>query len=430
MSISGESTVAPSRDLEGSHKSLDGEVYGFEGSVISSLDKSPYANAQIVSLEVGLNATRFDVHGTILQQSTELAAKFDPWSLKKVPVPLPEIDEATAHTLVHYLYTGKYQALGSESESEEAIALDYKLGTCAYCAAIRYKLPGLVELAREKITSFGEDVSIFDILAVAKDHAFPMLPEDELWYSGYVESAINGAMAENPEPFRKPDFITQVEGNSRLLQVVWKTVMSSYARTPVASVNIDDEVVTPTAEKIPDITESAESQEEEPTIEDRILVDELEAAEVVTALTALEIKQTEARKPITVEIDDMQGDTLKLDEIEPTDSTPQAPEPFTDELGFESSKTYQQMGKKFEQVPETVATAALEATKSGHTRSDSVVEVEETVAPPELERKATCGSEAVDAVAGSPQAALSAIEGVTASKKSKKMKKKKATTFI
>ncbi|KAI8939251.1 hypothetical protein NX059_005077 [Plenodomus lindquistii] len=430
MSISGDSTVAPSRDLDGSNQSVDGETYGIEGLVISSPDRSPYANAQIVSLEVGLHATRFDVHGTILQQSAELAAKFDPWSLKKLPVPLPEIDEATAHTLIHYLYTGSYQALGSQGHSEKAIAINYKLGTCAYCAAIRYKLPGLIELAREKITGFGEDVGIFEILAVAKDHAFPMLPEDELWYPEYVASAIKSAMVDDPEPFKRPDFIMKVEGNSRLLQVVWKTVMSSYAPTPVAAIEVDDGAVTPTAERVPDTKALVEPQEEESTTEDRILVDEAEnVGRPISTTAIIEAEEPVPSDPVATHVDDMQDDTFKLDEIEPTDAMPQAPESFTDELGYGSSKMYQQMGKKIEQVTDTAAPIIKELAHPVHARSDSVIEVEEAVSSPGVEKKSGSKDEVADALEEMQQLPNGNGEGSPVPKKTKKSKKKKGTTF-
>jgi hypothetical protein len=184
----------------------------------------------------------------------------DPWSLAKQSLSLPELDIATAHSLVHYLYTGKYQTLGTQASSDKVIPEGYKLSACVYCAAVRYKLPGLVALAMEKIASFDDDVSIFDVLAVARDYAFPLLPEEDAWYPTYVESALNTAMAEDPEPFRKPEFITQVEGNSKLLQVVWKTVISNYARAPGTSVAKEEDAVTPTAGVGPEVSGSADME--------------------------------------------------------------------------------------------------------------------------------------------------------------------------
>ncbi|CAO2654526.1 Nn.00g112590.m01.CDS01 [Neocucurbitaria sp. VM-36] len=423
MSVSDISTLAVSRDNEGSYQLLDGYAYGVGDLAVNSYEKSPYANAQMVSLDVGPDATRFDIHGTVLCQSAELAAKFDPWSLKKEPVPLPELDEATAHTLVHYLYTGKYQALNTHAQSDKAVALSYKLGTCVYCAAVRYKLPGLVELAKDKITSFGEDVSIFDTLAMAREHAFPLLPDEETWYPAYLEGAINSAMAEDPEPFRKPDFITQVEGNSRLLQVVWKTVMSNYARTPVAPVVAEDDAVTPTAESVPEEPAPVDTQESEPTQEpeDASSREPEPVENVASAPEPIEVGPSP--KVAVSESDNTQDESLELDDIEPTVETRQAPEPFTDELGFETSKMYKQMGKKSD-VPFEAETTLETPKKTTHTRSDSVMQGEESEAKPELERK---DSEAAEAEDNSLQVVNGSNDGATPTKKGKKQKKKKST---
>jgi hypothetical protein len=71
----------------------------------------PYADAETVFLHIGPDATPFSVHLTVLARSVVLAAKFDTWSMAKQHVTIPELNETTAHTLVHYLYTGKYQDL-------------------------------------------------------------------------------------------------------------------------------------------------------------------------------------------------------------------------------------------------------------------------------------------------------------------------------
>jgi len=137
---------------------------------------SPYATTQMVSLEVGPEATRFLVHDSVLSRSEVLAAKSYPLAFVKQSVLLPELDLNTAHTLVHYLYTGKYQSLNTLTSSDKVIPEVYKLGAGVYCAAARYKLPGLAELAQNKLKSLDEEMSIFDILTVARDHAFPLLP--------------------------------------------------------------------------------------------------------------------------------------------------------------------------------------------------------------------------------------------------------------
>jgi hypothetical protein len=381
----------------------------------------------MVFLNVGPDATRFTVHDSVLNQSEVLASKSDPWGLAKQPVSLPELDNATAHSLVHYLYTGKYQSLNTQASPDKVIPEGYRLSACVYCAAVRYKLPGLAELAKEKIASFDDDVSIFDVLAVARDHAFPLLLEEDTWYPAYVEGALNSAMAEDPEPFRKPDFITQVEGNSKLLQVVWKTVMSNYARAPVTPATKDDGAVTPTAETIP---EDVGTVDDEPSESIPELEEAIEESETMNnpapALVFTEDVPDASPEDITADSETTQDDSPDFEDIEPAVETPATPEPFTDELGFGTSKTYQQMGKK----PDLAAANDViseELKTPIHVRSDSVMQVEQAVEKPGLDAMPSMDmNQALDA----EHAPHDANDLATPPKKSKKTKKKGKSSIV
>jgi hypothetical protein len=342
-----------------------------------------------------------------------LAAKFDTSSLAKQSLSIPELDETTAHTLVHYLYTGRYQDLKPPSQTENLTTASYKAGTCVYCAAVRYQLVGLAELAKEKIRVLDESVSIAEILAIARDHAFPLLPEDETWYPVYLEDAIKYAMVTDPEPFRRPEFITKVEGNSRLLQVVWKTVMSNYASLPLPKKEHNENVPSAPEAVIDDVND-VDGEERHETGEKPSMGATKESMKENSAADALPSYQTEPKLSVA---NDAFENTLKLDDIEPTMDTPQAPEPFTDELGFEKSKMYQKMGKK---DTETSVRSGGEGEREqvAHKRSDSVVHVEEAVTTP-LE-------EAEEADKSGDVAPSEAI----GSKKSKKSNKKKKSQIV
>ncbi|KAI4942474.1 hypothetical protein J4E91_010071 [Alternaria rosae] len=428
MSVSDNSTLDVSHDNDG----MGGYAYGTGDLAVSPEEVSPYATTQMVSLEVGPEATRFLVHDSVLSRSEVLAAKSYPLAFVKQSVLLPELDLNTAHTLVHYLYTGKYQSLNTLASSDKVIPEVYKLGAGVYCAAARYKLPGLAELAQNKLKSLDEEMSIFDILTVARDHAFPLLPEDDLWYPSYVEQSLNNAMADDPEPFRKPDFITTVEGNSRLLQLVWKTVMSNYARAPATPVVNNEEATTPTAELVPELNESVGAEADVPTIaspkvEDKeesmakpvsAPVPENDAAEAPVVNDAIVSKQTEEVAP-------------KLEEAQPVEK-PATLEPFTDELDFKSSKTYQQMGNR---KPEQVNTSGTisETTKAPiHVRSDSVMQVEQPVVTPTDKETKTDGIAQAEEVTERTLADLGELKALVApeSKKSKKRSKKSKSATV
>jgi hypothetical protein len=321
--------------------------------------------------------------------------------------------------MVHFLYTGNYQALKVDANFDKIVPQSYMLGTCAYCAAARYKLPGLVELAKEKIVSLGEDVSIFDVLSVARDHGFPLLPEDDTWYSAYVEGALNSAMAEDPEPFRKPDFITQVEGNSKLLQVVWKTVMSNYAQTSTKSAAKDDEIATPTVETNLEPYEPASAEDYGTAANTQNVshgdLDTINEPATVPATSTTTMDSS--TDDVAASSETTQEESIEFDDIQPMMKRPAAPESFTDELDYGSSKTYQQMGKKSAQTTATDAPSNA-SEKPLHARSDSVMQFEE----PELKP-----SDTTDVVCDSEQLPHEVNDAAPSSKKNKKQKKKKSS---
>jgi hypothetical protein len=392
-------------------------------------DCRPYADAEIVSLIVGPDATPFSIHNTVLAQSAVLAAKLDPGSMAKQHVLLPELDEATAHTLVHYMYTGKYQYLLKSAGRKTPVVSSYQAGTCVYCAAARYQLSGLIDLAKSKIMSLDKEVSISDVLAMARDYAFPLLPEDETWYPGYLESAIKSAMAKDPEPFRRPEFITQVEGSSRLLQVVWKTVINNYASAVVVTNAHDEDKFS--SGKIASDYELHEDKESQRGNNDSIV--ELQPPASVDGSQTTAVAHDIAADPPspetfseTLNIDDASlEDSLNLDDIEPTVETPQALDAFTDELGFEKSKMYQKMGKH-ETTTEPHITMDSELQRLSHKRTDSVVQAEEGTTTPTKEAEGATiipvgeDEEADKAEVTATMVPNGLIEGASASKKSKK----------
>ncbi|RYO16627.1 hypothetical protein AA0111_g11277 [Alternaria arborescens] len=378
MSVSDNSTLDVSHESDG----MGGYAYGTGDMAVSPEEKSPYATTQIVALDVGPEPTRFLVHDSVLSRSKVLAAKSFPVAFVQQPVLLPELDQNTAHTLIHYLYTGKFQSLSILASSDKIIPELYKLGTSVYCAAARYKLPGLAELAQNKMKSLDEEMSIFDILSVARDHAFPLLPEDDVWYPSYVEDSLNNAMADDPEPFRKPDFITSVGSDSKLLQLVWKTVMNNYARAPATPAANDEETSTPTAEPVPELQESIGDENDVSAVVPQETDEADETA--VTAVSVPAPRDDVIEAPIVEDIiipKPSKEAAPKAEDAQPTEDKPATLEPFTDELDFKSSKTYQQMGNKKPEQVQASAISSGETKASAHVRSDSVVQIEQPLAP-------------------------------------------------
>jgi hypothetical protein len=367
---------------------------------------------------VGPKQTRYRVHRAILAQSTELDAKpsLKLWGEKTHDtISLPELDELTAHTLVHFLYTGRYNTLEPRDAASRTALSQYKLGTCAYCAAIRYKLPGLAELAKQTMIAQQDNLSIFDVLIVAREHAFPLLPDDEGWFSGYLEDAIHAAVTKDADLFTRPGFVDQIEGDRRYRQVVMKAIVNSYSQPP------------PVAET--------------PTVDNDLNRHKPVAEEWKRHVSTSTLSPIVAVAESTDQDRNIATQETVLDEITPTLEQHVAPEPYTDELGFESSKTFQnqKMGAQ------AIATDTVPV-KPAHVRNDSVMGIESTVPDSAAVEKqepvkraevvaniakedATPSAAAVDNVT---TPVSNAVEGnaLTAKKSKKKNKKKVAGTVL
>lgn len=275
---------------------------------------------------------------------------------KEQPVSLPKLDEGPAHTLVHYLYAGTF-----EFKFRYAPVGKFRHSTCVYCAAVQYQLPSLAELSKDKIVEDGEVVPIFDILRVARDQAFPLLPETDTWYSQYLEDVIQKAMAQDPEPFRKPDFITRVEGNSRLLQIVWKTVMSNYATASAPASAREGGAETPLAESmITDSeapTQSSQHQLPSPT---ESTVDSPPTSRAADDLT----------EPQHLDLDSGKPNTHAKPESEEVVVKTVAERMFEDDFGLPAIEPT----TKQQPVIQVVDTPVKDIKTLAHARTDSVVE--------------------------------------------------------
>lgn len=380
-----------------------------------------------MSLIIGRDATPFSVHSTFLVQSAVLASKIQNGSMAKQHVSIPELDKPTAHTLVHYLYTGNYEDLRTSSSTAVSIPSTYAASTCVYCAAVRYELPGLAELAKAKIKSFDQQVSISDVLCMARDHAFPLLPDGETWYPAYLETTIQSTMAKDPEPFKRPEFITQVEGNSRLLQIVWKTVMSNYTTVPLAPQASD--IVMSSEIKGTDKDDQFDVREDERMEHVGKFSDQRPVSADGSQTTAVANDASNGISSPGVLSEANQADdasivsSLKLETDSPI-SSHKTPEPFTDELGYGRSKVYQTMGSKDAELEAHVKQES-KGQSPAKLRADSVTDMAAPVKEVEPVAKNAADIQASDKIEASPT-----VETANQSKKSKKKDKKKKPSNV
>ncbi|KAL4975901.1 hypothetical protein BDW66DRAFT_136605 [Aspergillus desertorum] len=97
-------------------------------------------------------------------------------------VVLSDVDEDIGHTLIHFLYTGRYETL----DSGRNLAREYRRSALAYQVAKRYGLLGLEAAATKHIEHFGASVHLQDVLETARE-VFPDLPTDEMWFKDYLK---------------------------------------------------------------------------------------------------------------------------------------------------------------------------------------------------------------------------------------------------
>jgi hypothetical protein len=306
---------------------------------------------------------------------------------------------------------------------------------------MRYQLPGLAELAKEQISSIAEELTILQVLEVAREHAFPILPKTESWYPSYLEGAIKAAVQHDPELFMKPEFVDQIEGDRRFRQVVMSAVVNSYAkglsglsdRTTGVSTPMTDARTEPLDASV--MTESTgfeRQRREEPAQEPHELISPKTAGEAVSppSNNSVHVPKSEhnfevpEKETIAVQ-PPLEKNELKLDEIEPSAPARLEPEPFTDELGFASSQTYLNMGQKDATASSEKTRLALDTESAApmHKRVDSVVQAPEKYDP---EEASIISSFFMERAKPDVSTATVAVEPAATSKKSKSKKKKKA----
>ncbi|KAJ4319044.1 hypothetical protein N0V94_004095 [Neodidymelliopsis sp. IMI 364377] len=347
MSVSDNSTVAVSHENSLQFKLADDYDEGIVEREAFSSRESPYSGSFILFLDVGSGPTRFFVHSSILEKSS-IAPTLDGYSLSDRTILLPELDEVTAHTVIHYLYSSQYEALNTVQMIEPNAHLKrYNLATSVYCAAVRYNIIGLAQVAKVMLAANSTFLTVFDILAVARDCGFVLLPESDTWYPEYIETSIIEAMKQDSEPFRKPDFIAQFGSNSRLLQVIWKTVLSAFAQSPVVPPSTEQTTGSGAETSIAEsaFTESGVSEEpvhQLPSPTDSVVnspppansaTEEQIDLDPISSFLSPTNSSSDLRRgenESTPQLDDLSNDDFNLPAIEPTTSDHKTTDPVSD----------------------------------------------------------------------------------------------------
>jgi hypothetical protein len=289
------------------------------------------------------------VHAAVLRQSSALAMQCERnhgfRTAPSLTAYLTGIDEQTAHVLVHYLYTKRYEALELMDEAENSRAQPCALAIRVYFAGIKYGLPGLLWLAQEQIIVLGAQLGIEELLGAVRECAFPVLSEksEGRWFEKYLEARIKAAVMMDAELVTSAGFVASFEGNSRLLQIVWRTVMAVFK--PCA----------------PAVEERAEREEGEVQGNDGEAAHGRDDGDYIPLTPALSAPDSVPTA----------NDALHLDTIEPADSLTASSEHGSHGLGsYQQSEPVGDVGS-----PASSLQVLEDGGMTPHARSDSVVQV-------------------------------------------------------
>ncbi|KAH7081258.1 hypothetical protein BKA63DRAFT_561818 [Paraphoma chrysanthemicola] len=192
---------------------------------------TPYATSP-VALRIGPQQTRYYVPRRLLQNPQWIAFD-DSWGNE---IELSDVNECTGHVIIHYLYTGAYQTLDDiELSPAEVMRIEFSRAVMAYIAAKKYMLHGLQRLAGQQISTFGAEMSIFDVVeAINTD--FVKLPDDATWFHEYMGDKARMAFEQDPTVFARNDLFSRIE-NVALIRVLAKIMVEVYTNklSPVLS---------------------------------------------------------------------------------------------------------------------------------------------------------------------------------------------------
>ncbi|PWY80100.1 hypothetical protein BO83DRAFT_203406 [Aspergillus eucalypticola CBS 122712] len=167
---------------------------------------SPYETRLVIVL-LGPSERKFSIPEYYLKQSpvfADILSTYPNFITRTTPcIALPDIDDDITHTIVHYLHTGTYQTL---RHSGDWTKTEYRRSVLAYAAASKYELSGLLTLSKKYMQKLDKDLSIFDVLSVARK-AITKIPDWDQWFfSVYVRSRLAAAFDEDEDLFESPRF--------------------------------------------------------------------------------------------------------------------------------------------------------------------------------------------------------------------------------
>ncbi|KAJ0414776.1 hypothetical protein BJY00DRAFT_294565, partial [Aspergillus carlsbadensis] len=194
---------------------------------------SPYEHP-IATVYIGTK--KFGIPLYYLQRVPYFERHVDFNSTSAREIVLGDVYEDIGHTLIHFLFTGRYETL----YAGHSLATEYRRSALAYLAARRYELDGLEEIARQQLEHFGPHVELRTVLETARE-VFPDLPSDEAWFRIYLKEHFSTSFDESRDFFQREEFTNAIGQNTEFDRIIMQlTVDILLARISELEATVDE----------------------------------------------------------------------------------------------------------------------------------------------------------------------------------------------
>jgi hypothetical protein len=148
----------------------------------TNIYQSPYIT-RAVSVYIGESRAKYTVLLAIVNQYPGLKERLN----SDDSIILDTVDENIGHTLIHFIFTGRYQILGTNVPlSERRAASEFQTSLLAYCAANLCGISKLEEFSKVKTEELQKELSIFDLQRVSEE-IYRKLPQHDNWFPTAIQ---------------------------------------------------------------------------------------------------------------------------------------------------------------------------------------------------------------------------------------------------
>jgi hypothetical protein len=183
---------------------------------------SPYTTPA-VTVYFGKSRSVFTVQHAIVDQYPGLKEKLN----SDNSIMLDMIEENIGHTLIHFIYTSRYQTLKLDGPDQYPAFTHFKRALFVYCAARLCGITKLEEYIKGKADELQKQLSLFDLQTIAEE-VCPKLPQQENWFSANIQKWVEARLLNDATLLtgqRLPDVI----GRSVIFdKAVVKSLMDMY----------------------------------------------------------------------------------------------------------------------------------------------------------------------------------------------------------